>query len=159
MDFNDCDNECIEDDNRAPMQLQLGQTPTASPENYGLDSEGFRPREDAPSGEPGSFGAGGFLLERPDEGDIGNDEPEEEPDGFRGDDVSLEIATERLSSMVHRTVEKMAEDLREIFQKIEESIHRMNELRDAVLQHEQEQMQKLENAKTILLGVFENSAQ
>lgn len=61
--------------------------------------------------------------------------------------------------MVQRTVEKMGEDLREIFQKSEDSIHRLSELRDALLQHEREQVQKLESAKTILLGVFGNYLQ
>ncbi|KAH7986258.1 hypothetical protein HPB51_026692 [Rhipicephalus microplus] len=68
-----------------PLLLQPEQTPTASPENCGAESEGFCPREDARPGEAGSSGACEVLLERPDEGDADNADPEEEDDAYRGD--------------------------------------------------------------------------
>ncbi|KAL3237966.1 hypothetical protein MRX96_021993 [Rhipicephalus microplus] len=52
----------------SPLLLQPEQTPTASPENYGAESEGFCTREDAHPGEAASFAASEVLLERPDEG-------------------------------------------------------------------------------------------
>ncbi|XP_065309190.1 uncharacterized protein [Dermacentor albipictus] len=158
MDFtNDNTNECVEDDNKEFQRNVLEQTPTVSAENHALDSEGFRsqmsPGADVRPKEPETVGASAFSFVRPDECD-NEAESEEELEGFNGGNASIEMSAERLGSRLCKMVETMNENLRKMFQKSEESILRLTALRDAVLQHEQQQVQKFEHAKRMLLDVL-----
>ncbi|KAH6939264.1 hypothetical protein HPB50_016690 [Hyalomma asiaticum] len=144
-----------EDDDKNAVQLQLEQTSKAS---AGLDGEGFCPREDARSQEHG-IDTGGFSMEIPVEGGTGNDECEEESEDFHDDSAFLEMSSERLSTRVQKMTERMGENLLKMLQKSEENLKRASEHRDAVLQHGQQQAQKIELAKRALLDVYEKYSQ
>lgn len=142
-----------EDDVKDVIHLQHEQTSKASTGDYGLGSEGFCPREHArPQGH--GIDIGGFSMERPLEGGTGDDEHEEESEGFHGDNTSFEMASESLSNGVHRMIERVVKDLAKMLQKYEEAIKRLGELQNGVLQHEQQQAQKIELAKRMLSGVI-----
>ncbi|KAL3172249.1 hypothetical protein MRX96_013223 [Rhipicephalus microplus] len=147
--------ECVEAveevDNNEMVQGEINalyQTPSMSAENYDPESEGPATPTFIPPSDCALAG----------ERHADNDDPEEEADDYRGD-ASLDMVIERLDIAAHRTVVEVGDNLRKILQKSEKCLHNLLELRDAVMLHEQEQLQKIERAKAIMLSVFENYTQ
>ncbi|XP_049269768.1 uncharacterized protein LOC119388042 isoform X2 [Rhipicephalus sanguineus] len=131
--------------------MPLGEDP-ATPGNIDasvnpLASE----REDVPPEELESYGGVGYSFEGQDELFPTGDEEPEEPEDSPANDGLLEATSERLGSRVRGMVEKAGEDSRNVFQKSENLVLRATALRHDVLQHNDQQTQKFNIVKNMLL--------